>query len=170
MGVNDFIQVGSRIKEARLNHKPKISQKEMARLLEIPVPTYSGYENNHREPNRDTIEKIAEILGVSVESLMGISERKYIDLFTGGSAANKIFLKNAEEILNKRLAELGLEAQDITKDIARSTTEMMKTLGQSTVDNLQDILEPYSKLNDKGKQKAVEYTNDLTQIDEYTKK
>ena len=33
-----------------------------------------------------------------------------------------------------------------------------------------DMLSDFDKLNDKGKQKAVEYTNDLTQIDEYTKK
>lgn len=84
MGVNDFIKVGSRIKEARLNHNPKISQKEMARLLDIPVPTYSGYENNHREPNKETIEKIADILGVVPIDLMGFHQ--VLDIPEIGSA------------------------------------------------------------------------------------
>lgn len=70
MGVNDFIQIGSRIKEERLKAEPKISQKEMAELLHIPVTTYSSYENNHREPNSDIIKKITEILGITIPYLL----------------------------------------------------------------------------------------------------
>ena len=70
MGVNEFIQIGNRIKEARLNAEPKISQKEMAEKLKIPVTTYSSYENNHREPNADIIQKITEILGITIPYLL----------------------------------------------------------------------------------------------------
>lgn len=55
MGINDFIQIGSTIKELR---KAKgISQKEMSKLLDIPYSTYSNYENNNREPSADVIKK-----------------------------------------------------------------------------------------------------------------
>lgn len=71
MGINDYIQVGKRIKELRKKNT-NLSQKEMAAKLEIPVSTYSGYENNHREPNSAMLNKIADILGVSLECLLGI--------------------------------------------------------------------------------------------------
>lgn len=71
MGINKIIQIGFRIKDLRKKNTT-LSQREMAKLLGIPVSTYSNYENNHREPPKDTIEKIAEILGVSVDRLLGI--------------------------------------------------------------------------------------------------
>lgn len=45
MGINDFIQIGSTIKELR---KAKgISQKEMSKLLDIPYSTYSNLSLIH---------------------------------------------------------------------------------------------------------------------------
>ena len=69
MGINDYIQVGSRIKEYR---KMKgITQKEMAERLQLNVSTYSNYENNHREPNMDTIKEISKILNIPVWKIIG---------------------------------------------------------------------------------------------------
>ena len=74
MGINDFIQIGSRIKELRM--KSGISQKEMARLLNIKTSTYSNYENNYREPNADIIERIAKILDISIQYLLYGTEKE----------------------------------------------------------------------------------------------
>ena len=71
MGINDYIQIGKRIKELRKKNT-NFSQKEMAAQLKIPVSTYSGYENNHREPSSEMLTKIADILGISLERLIGI--------------------------------------------------------------------------------------------------
>lgn len=71
MGVNDFIQIGSRIKNLRKT-KTTLSQKDMAKKLEIPVSTYSGYENNHREPTSAMLNKIADAIGVSLDCLLGL--------------------------------------------------------------------------------------------------
>ena len=71
MGINDFIQIGSTIKELR---KAKgISQKEMSKLLDIPYSTYSNYENNNREPSADVIKKVSDILEISTDSLIAVS-------------------------------------------------------------------------------------------------
>lgn len=70
MGVNDFINIGSRIKEVR--KKKGIKQKEIANQLGIPISTYANYENNHREPTSEIIDNIAALLDISVESLIGI--------------------------------------------------------------------------------------------------
>ena len=68
MGINDFIKIGYKIKSLRKSLG--ISQKEMAKRLDIPYSTYSNYENNNREPNSDIIKKICKILNVSTFELI----------------------------------------------------------------------------------------------------
>ncbi|EDS72973.1 DNA-binding helix-turn-helix protein [Anaerofustis stercorihominis DSM 17244] len=61
-------------------------QKEIAEMLEIDTSTYSNYENGKREPNILTIKKIAKILNVSGDDLLGIKSKE----------KNKHFLNNRE--------------------------------------------------------------------------
>ena len=70
MGINQYIKIGTRIKEARL--AKKIPQ-EMARRLSLSVSTYSNYENNYREPKLDLIHKICNELDISLDELLGTS-------------------------------------------------------------------------------------------------
>lgn len=55
--------LGDKIKQIRKDKK--ISQKDFAKILEIPVSTLANYENNHREPNVGTLKKIAKALETS---------------------------------------------------------------------------------------------------------
>ena len=68
MGVNEFIQIGTRIKRIRIDQG--ITQRDMAAKLGIPYSTYSNYENNNREPNFELIQRIAQALDVSVQYLL----------------------------------------------------------------------------------------------------
>ena len=54
--------------------RKKISQKEMAERIGVAKSTYSLYESGNREPNVQTIKKIADILNVSADELLGISD------------------------------------------------------------------------------------------------
>ncbi len=76
MGINDFIKIGTKIKEVR--KRKGIKQKEMAKKLGIPVSTYANYENNHREPSTEILNAITDVLGVSVFELIG--KGKYFDM------------------------------------------------------------------------------------------
>lgn len=58
------------LKEARL--KSGISQKDLAENIGVAKSTYSLYESGKREPNVDTIKKIASSLNVSADRLLGI--------------------------------------------------------------------------------------------------
>ena len=58
------------LKEARL--KSGISQKDLAESIGVAKSTYSLYESGKREPNVDTIKKIASSLNVSADTLLGI--------------------------------------------------------------------------------------------------
>lgn len=51
-----------------------ISQKEMAENIGVAKSTYSLYESGNREPNVQTIKKIADILNVSADELLGIDD------------------------------------------------------------------------------------------------
>ena len=60
------------LKEARL--KSGISQKDLAESIGVAKSTYSLYESGKREPNVDTIKKIASSLNVSADTLLGIDD------------------------------------------------------------------------------------------------
>ena len=60
------------LKEARL--RSGLSQKEVAENIGVAKSTYSLYESGNREPNVNTIKKIADCLNVSADTLLGLNE------------------------------------------------------------------------------------------------
>lgn len=102
LGVNELVQIGTRIKELRL--KRGLKQKELADKVQIPYSTFANYENNKREPNQEQIEKIAEALGVTSYNLLGISTEQLLQP-----------LKNEVKFLNY-LSSLGYEYVDTFLD------------------------------------------------------
>lgn len=50
-----------------------LSQKDVAEKIGVAKSTYSLYESGSREPNVQTIKKIADVLGVSADELLGIN-------------------------------------------------------------------------------------------------
>lgn len=51
-----------------------LSQKEVAEKIGVANSTYSLYESGNREPNVQTIKKIAKALNVSADRLLGLPE------------------------------------------------------------------------------------------------
>ena len=49
-----------------------LSQKDVAEKIGVAKSTYSLYESGNREPNLQTIKKIANVLDVSADELLGI--------------------------------------------------------------------------------------------------
>ena len=60
------------LKEARL--RSGLSQKEVTENVGVAKSTYSLYESGNREPNVNTIKKIADCLNVSADTLLGLNE------------------------------------------------------------------------------------------------
>lgn len=71
MGVNDIIRVGNNIKKIR--KEQKLSQKDMAKILNLPCSTYSNYENNNREPSAKILKKIADVLNVDIKDILTLN-------------------------------------------------------------------------------------------------
>lgn len=63
------VEIGSNIKKLRkINH---LSQSELAKQLNTTQSAIANYENNHRQPNLETLLEISTIFKVSVDTLLG---------------------------------------------------------------------------------------------------
>lgn len=62
--------IGSRLKNLRLNSC--LSQKVLAKKLQLSSARYSNYENNRREPDLTLLIEIAHFFSVSVDFLLGL--------------------------------------------------------------------------------------------------
>lgn len=51
-----------------------MSQKDVAERIGVAKSTYSLYESGNREPNVQTIKKIADVLCISADELLGINQ------------------------------------------------------------------------------------------------
>lgn len=51
-----------------------LSQKEVAESIGVAKSTYSLYESGNREPNVQTIKKIADVLNTSADKLLGLDD------------------------------------------------------------------------------------------------
>lgn len=61
-----------RLKELRLQHN--LLQKDIAAMLNCSTPVYCRYEKGDREPPFETIKRLADYYGVTVDYLMGRDE------------------------------------------------------------------------------------------------
>jgi len=73
-GANMSYAIGSRIKELRTNHK--ISQEQMAEVLDTTRQRYSRLENGQVDISYVIIKKIADYFGVSVADITSAAEEK----------------------------------------------------------------------------------------------
>lgn len=65
------MNIGENIKKIRL--EKGLTRQELAKALKVSDSTISRYENNKREPNMETLNKIAEILDIDILDLLGFS-------------------------------------------------------------------------------------------------
>lgn len=150
MGVNDYIHVGQKIKKARLSRG--LSQKEMAALMELPISTYANYEADRREMSTGLISIAALLLDISLADLMGCQ-------YNGVDPQKMIDECHLEIALNGR-KKLGYgpytkfsssaPAPELTEQEAR-------------------LLGICRSLNEEGRERLVEYGDDLVASGKYIK-
>ena len=71
---------GMRLKQLRT--EKKMTQTELGKKLNVTKASVSGYENGTRNPDQESLVKIAEIFNVSTDYLLGKEQnkRKYYEL------------------------------------------------------------------------------------------
>lgn len=89
-----------KIKELRI--KTGITQKETAKRLQLENVTYNGYENGKREPDIETLKKIANYFNVSLDYLCENEKANVLEFGTLTSsqqqAINLLLTLNEQEI------------------------------------------------------------------------
>ena len=61
--------LGDRLRKLRT--KKKITQEELGRKVNVTKVSISGYENGNRNPDTDTLQKLADYFNVSTDYLLG---------------------------------------------------------------------------------------------------
>lgn len=117
-----MVSLGEKLKQARLNKN--ISQEYMAEALDISQKTYSNFENNKTIPNFSQIEKIAEILEVSILDFIHNDKLTFYQNNTGtnnGYVINNIPEKLIEqyELRIKKLEEENLYLRDLLNKVIK---------------------------------------------------
>ncbi len=87
-----------------LRKEKKITQEEMAKILNITQRTYSGYELSQTEPNIETLCKLADYFNVSIDYLVGREKNR--ELITKNYQQKKELLQLSEKLTNNNFQKL----------------------------------------------------------------
>lgn len=99
------MKIGDKIKKIR--KEKGISQKELAEMLNnMPVSTLANYENNHRNPSIDMIDKLVEALDISWGDLLdNEKQREEFKTLEKDNAIKigiyKVYLEIIQDIISK---------------------------------------------------------------------
>ncbi|PFL68860.1 helix-turn-helix domain-containing protein [Bacillus anthracis] len=74
-----------------LRKEKKLRQEDMAKHLGIARTTYAMYEQGNREPDYDTLQKLADFFDVSVDYLLGRTEKRH-----NKESSSKEFIKESK--------------------------------------------------------------------------
>lgn len=95
------MDLGNKLKKARENKR--LTQQQVADLLGVSNGAISGYERNYRDPDTETLKRLAELYDVSVDYLTGMVVKQNQAVYSTNSNEKIIIeekLKLADAILN----------------------------------------------------------------------
>ena len=132
--------IGAQIKNYR--KRKNLTQKDLALMIGKTVSSVQKYECGSTEIPTSVLEEIADVLGMDNTSLLFVSQ----------------FADNPTEKIGDTLKRF---------DISSLMTAIDNATGTPTP--LEQLTASFTKLNEKGQEKAASYVEDLTKIPEYKK-
>ena len=151
---------GQRIKEAR--KKAGLTQKELAAKLGIAYQTLAQWENDLRNPKRETLQKIASALGINWYELYAESEEEQIEAKKNYDVAKFLSEK-------RKGVKVGIIGKDGKTEFRDITIDDYFELFEEDAERKKKYLSLYDQLNGLGKKKAIERVEELTEIPKYRK-
>ena len=109
--------IGKNLK--RLREASGMTQLDLAKRLDYTKQTISNYETGRREPDIETVGKIAGALNVSIESIIADEDENKPDIFSGSSGVPEPFSQKITEMIEseiqarveEKIKETGLDDQ-----------------------------------------------------------
>ncbi len=99
--------LGSRLKKLRVSRK--LTQKQLAEKVNVTHVSISGYESGNRSPDTDTLQKLAEILNVSTDYLLGRSDEPSL---------SQVPQSNNDRATAKDKRDIARRLEEIKRDVA----------------------------------------------------
>lgn len=125
--MSDF---GTRLKSSR--KLLGITQKELASSLDIAQSTIANYENNTRFPGELTLRQLSDLLNVSLDYLLGISDSTTIDIKESQKPSGYVFdgdfIKLQEKIIEMLLTGNENAATKLVLDVNHSVDTPLKLI------------------------------------------
>ncbi|MBR5949742.1 MAG: helix-turn-helix transcriptional regulator [Clostridia bacterium] len=98
-----MVHFGEKLRELRTSFG--MTQAELASRLRVTKSVVSYYELHERTPSPDVLIKLADIFHVSTDYLLGIEQRKMIDVSGLNDADIKLVLMTVESLKEKNSSE-----------------------------------------------------------------
>ncbi len=89
------------IKITDLRKERSISQKELAKYLNVSQAQISKYESGANEPDLATLIKIADFFNISIDELLGHNKPNYLNLSQKDLDEINLLLKSLSDKLNR---------------------------------------------------------------------
>lgn len=143
------MELGARIRELR--NKRGLTQSQLGDMINVTKASISGYENGTRNPDKETLIKLADIFHVSTDYLLGRTEIKQAHVLTGKEEYD--FTPEEEISAQKKMQEM---IEDIKKeaegddDIDSDTLQLLLMSAENTARYL-TMLEKEKELKKKTK-------------------
>jgi transcriptional regulator with XRE-family HTH domain len=116
---------GERIRELR--KEKNMSLKQLAEELDMPLTTLGNYEREERHPDFDTTAAIASYFGVTIDYLIGRSEKRTYDehVFRNDSDDMQELLKNADPKVREKIVDVFDQLYLIVRgDMKKGSTDL----------------------------------------------
>ena len=118
--------------------------KDFSEALSLPYATYAAYENKNREPKYNTLCKIADLLNVSTDELLGAKEKKYT-------------AKDLERlaIRNRIMLEVEKQEQQWGEEKDLSSFQWISLIGEEFGETVQAVNDVYLNISEKRKTEDI---------------
>lgn len=94
-----MVNMGEKLKSLRI--EKKLTQKQIADRIGLAISAVSSYESGSRYPSYDALIKLSRIYHVSTDYLLGITDKRNIDVSGLNDAEIELVSQLVETIRNK---------------------------------------------------------------------
>lgn len=94
-----MVNMGEKLKSLRM--EKKLTQKQIADRIGLAISAVSSYESGSRYPSYDALIKLSRIYHVSTDYLLGITDKRNIDVSGLNDAEIELVSQLVETIRNK---------------------------------------------------------------------